>query len=859
LDESWPVIDEALASHRNLVLVAEPGAGKTTRFPPRLIRSRHFSGQRVLMLEPRRLAARASAHRIAEEQGWRLGEEVGYQVRFENRSSPHSKLIVLTEGLLTRRLERDPDLKDVECVILDEFHERSLHTDLALGLLFEIQELSRPDLRIVVMSATLDAERVAAFLGRCPIVRVPGRTYPVDVTYASHPLSLETGPATLDRIGAAVNDTISGARARIGDVLVFLPGAREIRGVRERIAGTAGAKGFVCVELHGSLALDEQNRAIKKLAEPKIILATNIAETSLTVDGVGTVIDSGLARVSRIDALGFPRLELSRISKASATQRAGRAGRQFPGVCHRLWSRLDDASMPEFELPEILRSDLSEAMLALASQGVSDPAAFSWFEKPKEDSLALARELLFDLGFVDNHGMLTLPGREAAKLPTPVRIARLLIEAARENQVTLGAELGALLTEKDILLNVREARSASHAESDVLLRYHLLHASGRGGRAAGFVDPFAARNVHRVAELLEAATRRLTLSHIGEIPNVSQRPGWSKNLLPDEIASRLLLVAFPDRLCRRRRPKSPAARMVGGRGFDLAPLTTVETSELFLALDAGPAPRALRDLQVTMASRVERSWIEFHFQNRIARQKQVIFDAETETVQKQTALAFHDLPIEAPQIARPSDDESFPVLTQACRERWPVLFRGRDDLKRLYERWAFIEKTANSAQKAKPWPELDSFRDEVINEICFAETRLDSVLAKPIADVLLRHLPRELAALLDEAAPESLVVPSGSRIRIHYPPEREPYLEVRIQEIFGLKSSPKIASGRVPVVLHLLGPNFRPVQVTADLESFWQAGYAEVRKELRARYPKHSWPENPLDAKPEAKGARRQR
>jgi ATP-dependent helicase HrpB len=361
LDVCWPDIESALQSHRNLVLVAEPGAGKTTRLPPLLLLSGLIAeSQKILVLEPRRLAARAAAMRIADERGWRVGGEVGYQVRFENRTSPTTRLQILTEGLLTRRLQSDPELRDVGTVILDEFHERSQHTDLALGLLFELQELSRPDLRIIVMSATLDADRVSRFLKDCPIVKVPGRTHPIEIHHAAKPLSLETGPGFLDMVAETTLAVIEGSKPRKGDLLVFLPGAREIRGVRERISARADRAGFDCLELHGSLALEDQDRAIRRSSDhsrSKVVLATNIAETSLTIDGVGTVIDSGLARVMRTDALGFPRLSVSRISLASATQRAGRSGRQGPGHCYRLWSKLDESSMPAFEQPELLRTD----------------------------------------------------------------------------------------------------------------------------------------------------------------------------------------------------------------------------------------------------------------------------------------------------------------------------------------------------------------------------------------------------------------------------------------------------------------------------------------------------------------------
>lgn len=855
LDNAWPEIWDALNSHRNLVLVAEPGAGKTTRFPPRLIQSGLISSsQKVFVLEPRRLATRAAAHRIAEEQNWRVGTEVGYQVRFENRTSSQTRLHVLTEGLLTRKLQTDPELSDVGAVILDEFHERSHHTDLAISLLFELQELSRPDLRLIVMSATMDAERVASFLGDCPIVKVPGRTHPVRIQNSKLPLRLETGPAFLDLVAQNTLQAMRGEKECLGDILVFLPGTREIRGVRERLEPSARALGFECFELHGSLPLEEQDRAIRKLqGRGKVILSTNIAETSLTVDGVGTVIDSGLARVVRMDALGFDRLQLSRISLASATQRAGRAGRQGPGLCYRLWSSMDEASLPPFERPEILRTDISEALLILSSQDITDPENFTWFEKPPQEAIRTGLRLLSDLRFIDSENRLTPEGRVALKLPLSARLARLMLDAIAIDHIELGAELCALLSEKDILLQSRSLRDRAQIESDLLVRWHLLHEDLPGTD----VDRTAVRNVKRVAS---------SLMEIGKgIRGFTRKydASWTLSKSIDEIAMRLLLVAFPDRLCRRRRPKETAALMVGGRGALLSPHSVVETAEFFLALDsseAASASPALRsDPLITVASRIERSWLEFHFsqsleanssQRSFGRVSRIVFDEVSQSVQKQILTMFADLPLEEPQVSRPTGDEVGTLLLQACKQKWISHFENHDELKPFFARLRFLEREGVPLD----W---ETTRNGFLEEVCFGETRLMEVLAKPLAQAFSRHLSSETARQLDEWAPDFIVVPSGSRIRLHYPEDRPPFLEVRIQEVFGLRSSPRLAHGRVPIALHLLGPNFRPVQVTSDLESFWKNGYTEIRKELRARYPKHSWPEDPLNATPEAKGRRR--
>ena len=848
LDDAWAQLEGALKEHQNLVLVAEPGAGKTTRFPPSLLRSGLIpANKKILMLEPRRLAARASAHRIAEEQGWSLGNEVGYQVRFENRSTPATRLVVLTEGLLGRRLLGDPELKDVGAVILDEFHERSQHTDLALALLFELQQLSRPDLRIIVMSATLDAEKVASYLLDCPIVKVPGRTHPVTIHHGKKPLMLDTGYDFLDGVASTVLDAVEGNSPREGDVLVFLPGAREIRGVAERVGARAERARFTCFELHGSLALEDQDRAIRKLPDRnKIVLATNIAETSLTIDGVGTVIDTGLARVVRTDALGFPRLQVSRISLASATQRAGRAGRQGPGHCYRLWNKIDEASMPPFEVPEILRSDLAEPLMSLLAQGVTDPFAFSWFEEPPRESLLQALAFLTDLGFREGKtGQLTSEGREALKLPIAPRLARLLLESTRAGSPKLGAKLAALLSERDIAMRAADLKRSAKIESDPLIRLQLLE------ERSAQVDRIAARNVERVADQLESATSRIDRKVLAPAPQAL------KGLASDDLALRLLLLAYPDRLTKRRRAKEPAGRMVGGKGVTLAPFSSVETADLFLSIDSNEKPGAARsaDPQITIASYVERAWVESLFPHAISKGGQVVFDEETKSAQKQLATSFRDLPLEEAKIMRPTADEALPILIEACRSRWPIICQQNEDLGKQMERLRFM--TENLPEREESKVDLAAVETSLLEEACFGETRIENVVSKPLGEIFLRYLPPATARVLSEAVPDAITVPSGSRIRIHYPEGRAPYLEVRIQEIFGMRSVPKIALGRVPIVLHLLGPNFRPVQVTSDLESFWQNGYTEVRKELRSRYPKHSWPDDPLTARPEAKGRRR--
>lgn len=840
LDDAWPSLSSALTSHRNLVLVAEPGAGKTTRFPPLLLQSGFVpADKKILMLEPRRLAARASAARIADEQNWELGGEVGYQVRFENKTSAKTKLHILTEGLLNRHLQSEPDLASVSTVILDEFHERSQHTDLAISLLSELQQLARPDLRIIVMSATIDAEKIAAFLGDAPIVKVPGRTHPVTVVNGIKPLSLDTGPSFQDEVAKLCLDVATDKVKRLGDILVFLPGTREIRGVRERLSAPLERAGFECLELHGSLSLDEQNRALSPHpGKSRVVLATNIAETSLTLDGIGTVVDTGVARTLKWDQAGFPRLQISRISLASATQRAGRAGRQAPGICYRMWSKLDEASMPDFDVPEILRADLSEAVLLLLSQGVSEPETFSWFEKPSTASLNAAIRTLSDLGFRDTAtSKLTPDGEEALKLPLPVRPARLLIEAAKRGRTNLGAKIAAILSEKDFVRRAVDLQRNSNIESDVVNRLHLLADDMRGID----LDRFSKQNVLRVAQQLERTGERLRVKRVTDA-----------SIDDDELAMRLLLLGYPDRIARRRRKGDRAALMIGGKGVELAQFSSVERSDFFVALDSMEPPphqASKRDALISVASAVKREWIEELYPDAVETRTQITYDETSGSVIELRALMVHDLPLNEPAVGRPHPDKAFETLVDYCMDHWEDRIAVMPDVESVLGRLSFLE----SKETQEAW-DLSATKRATLEEVCFGETKLSSVLAKSIAESFVRNLPAELRRTLEQEAPESIVVPSGSRLKIHYPPERSPYVEVRIQEVFGWLESPKLAKGAVPIQLHLLGPNYRPVQVTSDLASFWKNGYPEVRKELRTRYPKHSWPEDPYTAKAEAKG-----
>ncbi|MGB7157624.1 MAG: ATP-dependent helicase C-terminal domain-containing protein [Tepidisphaeraceae bacterium] len=894
IDEVLPEVVAALKASRSLVLVAPPGAGKTTRVPPAVLKAGLLSNKEhlnLVMLQPRRVAARASAQRIAEEQGWELGRQVGYHVRFEKKIGHDTRLRVLTEGILSRQLLADPFLEGIGCVILDEFHERSLHTDLAVAMLREVQQTVREDLILIVMSATLEAEPVAKFLGGCPIVRSQGRLFPIEHVY------VQPSPGPLpDQVADVVRRTIVGdlrSDATDGDVLVFLPGAEEIRRTGQQLQTLAHEENLLIIPLHGSIPFEGQARALRPADRRKVILATNIAETSLTIEGVRTVIDSGWARVAGYDPeRGLDRLELKWISKASAAQRAGRAGRTAPGRAIRLWTERHHHSLDAYELPEVKRVDLAGTVLSLHAWGADDPRSFGWYERPPEEALAGAERLLAMLGatgekiapvpiFDPRHnlrhaekvpgvkdgkigtgaifvprGMTSLGGRMMT-LPTHPRLARLLIDAADAGIAGEGATIAALLSEKDIVLTDNStppwARGPTTiGPSDLLLRMDLLaeleRADFRDARDRG-VDRMAAAQVARVRDELLRVARRA-----GDARQVADRAASEEDLL------KLPLLAYPDRVARRRESNPSAGVMVGSVGVKLAAESVVRQGEFFLALDArSDARSATREALVRVASRIEVGWLEELFPQSIRRERNAVFDAQRDRVVGHGQVFYLDLLLREDKDAAVDADTAGRVLGEWVRAHAVEIIAGDESAARWMARYALLAKVMPDAEL--PRPDADWLGDALASA---AEgKRSVGELRRALAAIFDGLLTYPQRRLLDAEAPEAIEVPTGNRIRLDYPAQADgadvqpPVLAVRLQELFGLTDTPRIAGGRVPVVLHLLGPNYRPVQVTKDLRSFWTTTYFQVRKDLKARYPKHAWPEDPLTAKPEAKGRSR--
>ncbi len=869
IDEVLPQVVTHLRTARSLVLVAPPGAGKTTRVPPAVLAANLLDAAHpnLVILQPRRVAARAVAMRIAEEQGWTLGREVGYHVRFDRKITHGTRLRVLTEGILTRQLLDDPLLEGIGCVILDEFHERNLNTDLAVALLKEVQE-ARPDLILIVMSATLEAEPVSRYLGGCPIIHSAGRSFPVQVSY--RPTAV-TGRIE-QHVAAVVDELLSGADADAdeGDILIFLPGAEEIRRTLAALAPLGRAYNRLLLPLHGSLPAEDQMRAIRPARQGKIICATNIAETSLTIEGVTTVIDSGLARVAGYDPQrGLDRLELKRISQASAVQRAGRAGRVRPGCCVRLMSEKDFHALDAFELPEVKRVDLAQTVLSLHAWGRPDPRAFPWYESPDEAAIAAAERLLEMLGALapaaDGFAITPL-GRQILAIPTHPRLARLLLAARQAGLVREGATLAALLSEKDIFITSRPERGmhdmggalASRqaiGDSDLLLRLEALEHP----RHRPEVDPAAVRQVLRVRdELLRIAGSSRT-EHGG------RHAAHHAQADPGELL-RLPLVAYPDRVCKRRTADPALGVMVGGGGVRLAEESMVREGDFFLALDARHDARSMRsEALVRIASRVEQDWLESLFPHVLRTERTSLYDPARQRVVGMQRIWYRDLLLREHPTGEIDPAQAERALFEALAPRAAELIESDEHLAPLMQRLNFLARALPDGRPASTG-ETDEMAIPdarlLLADACVGATSLQQV-RRNLKHAIDARLTYDLRRWLDEHAPETITVPTGNRIRLDWsaattePELRGPVLAVRLQELFGLPDTPRIAAGRVPVVLHLLGPNYRPVQVTSDLASFWKNTYPQVRKDLRARYPKHAWPDDPLAARPEAKGGRR--
>ncbi|MEW6429598.1 MAG: ATP-dependent helicase HrpB [Thermodesulfobacteriota bacterium] len=821
-----PSLAAALAGHGAAVLTAPPGSGKTTCLPLMLLDQ--LAGGRIVMLEPRRLAARAAAMRMAELIGEEVGATVGYQVRFERRISAACRIEVVTEGILTRRLQDDPGLEGVDLVIFDEFHERSLHADLALALCLEIRRHLRPELRILVMSATLQTEPLAALLEDAPVIMAAGRQYPVEVRHY-WPAGLRGRQQEVFQdnrtaaISALVRQGVGAALAETrGDLLVFLPGLAEIRMAAAGLAEVA-AQGVSVRPLHGDLSFADQKLAI--LPDPgggrRVVLATNIAETSLTIEGIGAVVDSGWQRLSRFrPESGLSGLETARISRMSMEQRCGRAGRLGPGVCYRLWPEEFDGLFRDADPPEILQTDLASLLLDLSLWGAK-AEELRWLDPPPVGALAQARELLLQLGALDTGGITEL-GRRMAAMPLHPRLAAMLLEGKRIGQPALAATLAALLSERDVL-----AGDTQRATADIEARLHRLR--------TGSVDSACRRVLRSRDELL-----RLT--------------GSGRERMDERLSGLLLAHAYPDRIAQRRPESRSRYLLASGRGASLRdddPLA----GALYLAI-AGLHAGAVEGRIVTAAALGEDELLDA-VGDRLEQRREISWNSDRKMVEAYEETRCGSIVLSRKPLAGVGPEELAAALLAGIRLEEGRPLPWNDQLRQLQARLLSLCRW----QPDEGWPDASDgalLDGDVLLPWLAGKRRLEELRDLDLAAVLTAELDWPMRRALDQLAPERLTVPSGSQIRLRYAPDGSPpVLAVRIQEMFGAVGTPAVCRGQVAVVLHLLSPAGRPMQVTTDLGRFWREVYPEVKKELKGRYPKHHWPDDPLSAAPTARAKTR--
>jgi len=821
IDEILPELRAVLQRNRNAVVEAPPGAGKSTVVPIALLGEPWLRGGRIIMLEPRRLATRAVAMRMAATLGESVGDTVGYRMRLETRVSKRTRVEVVTEGVFTRMLQSDPALEGVAAVLFDEFHERSLHADTGLAFALDSQENLSPELRLLVMSATLDGASVGKLLGDAPVVRSAGRMYAVEIRHAGS--GLPALPGGRDSPELAVVRVVKRALAENeGDMLVFLPGAGEIR----RVQGTLGGLGahVDVLPLYGELVGADQDAALRpsKPGRRKIVLATNIAETSLTIDGVRIVVDAGLERRSLFDpASGMNRLELQRISRASAEQRAGRAGRTAPGVCYRLWGEGAERSLAAYAPPEIQVADLAPLALDLAVWG-TDAGQLRWLDAPPAATLASARDLLQRLGALDAAGKVTKHGRTMQEFPAHPRLAHMMIKAAELRQAPLAAELAAILSDRDLLRTGGQAR-------DTDLRTRLDALRGRGA------------NLDRgTLERVQRAQRSFL-----KLLDVDVRDGHA----PTEHAAILVALAYPDRVGRRRAGGEGRFQLSNGRGAVFESTESVARQEFIVAVDLDDREREAR---IRLAIPLERQELLDIFAGELRRGDELAWDEKTETVVARRFVRFGELLIDEKPLTDVPRDASAAAMLQGVRSLGLDALPWDDESRDFLARATFVRALARS--DLADWPDFS--REALAQDLDWLEPFLDGITRRsqlarvPLLDALRARLTYDQQRRLDELAPTHIGLPTGSRTRIDYTSDNAPVASMRMQEVFGLAATPRIGGGAVPVTFTLLSPARRPLQVTRDLASFWRNAYVEVRKDMRGRYPRHYWPEDPLQAEP---------
>jgi ATP-dependent helicase HrpB len=845
IDDALARLTAALAANHAAVLVAPPGAGKTTRVPLVLLDQPWAASKKILLLEPRRLAARAAAARMALTLGEQVGDTVGLRVRFGSKISKRTRIEVITEGVFTRLVLDDPSLAGVAAVLFDEFHERSLDADLGLALARDVQLALREDLKLLVMSATLDGARVAALLGNAPVVKSEGRAFAVETRYLGRDQR-----APIER---QVADAVQrGLRADTGSLLVFLPGAAEIRRTETQLKERVTDANVDIVALFGALDAREQDRAISPApaGRRKVVLATSIAETSLTIEGVRVVIDSGLSRVPRYEPdVGLTRLETVRVSRAAADQRRGRAGRTEPGICYRLWDEPQTGSLEPYTRPEILSADLSSFVLDLAQWGASDPGKLAFLDAPPAPALNEAKVLLTELGAIDAQGRITEEGRKLRQLPLPPRLARMVVDAAAEGAGAQGAAIAAVLTERGLggddpdlrhrLDQFRRDRSrrAEDARAMVKRWVDLSYPSPERGGSTAEGGRGGVSVTHPATPTRRAARADLPLAGGGI-----------------ESAGSLLALAYPDRIAKSRGGGSGAFLLANGRGGAVDPASSLAREPFLVVAELTGAAAASR---IILAAPITLPEIEARFAGKIEDREAVTFDDASASLRARRSrrLGVVVLTEQIKQVT-PDSDTAY-ILAQG------LVGLGLDRLpwSKVALQWRNRVRFLRGTE-GEEWPDLSNeglarSAADWLEPLLLDKTTRAEISAEQLSDAVSALVPWNLRRRLDAEAPTYFTAPSGSHVPIDYEAEEGPKLSIRVQELFGLARHPAIAGGRVPLVIELLSPAHRPVQVTRDLPGFWRGSYADVKAEMRGRYPKHPWPDDPLTAPATRRAKRR--
>lgn len=830
IEQNLPQIKNTLQSCCNLVLTAEPGAGKSTIVPLALLDERWLGGKKILMLQPRRIAAVAIARRMADLSKTRPGELVGHSVRFSSNTGSNTRIEILTEGILTRRLQNDPTLENVGLIIFDEFHERSIHSDICLALCREIQADLRPDLRLLIMSATMDTQLVSEYLPESMCISGKGFLHPVETFY---------NPVTIGRDRFA--DFAYAAAAIIKasppdeEFLFFLPGAGEINKTSEILAEELKNLNFRLLQLHGSMSLQDQEKILEKNRIPRIILSTNIAETSLTIDGITTVIDSGFCR--RLDfnsETGLDQLGTQFISRSSAVQRSGRAGRLKPGRAFRLYHQLEFNQMSAEEQPEILRTDPAGAILEICAWGCN-PAKFNWLQKPPANAFEAAISLLQKLGAIDQELRITQTGRKMAELPANPRIARMLLYAAENNCLEKAADAAAIISEKDFLLSeFRDGKGYELPDPDLELRLSLLNQEDNPG----------------CKTRTDKATMRRILQISNQFKQMLKRDFSDQHKQQTENVLKALLCAFPDRVCMKRHDSSDLSfNICSGQGLRLCSSGHLKENEMILALKADSKRRAAsNEGQIFLACQIKREWLKKLLEKNCRNERAVFFSEEQQKVVVRQRFWYDTLLLEEHESGLRTEEreKASQLLIQAATGNPEISLNLNSE-----ENSSFISrvKIVKSSPSGKEFPDIDSeWLKKLIFDLAPQSISFADLQKVSLEQNYFNQLGWQLREKFERIAPERFEVPSGSSIRILYQREGPPILAVKIQELFGLAQTPAICEKTLPLLLHLLSPAGRPVQITSDLASFWQNGYRQIISELKGRYPKHPWPDDPQKA-----------